>query len=325
MSRSFRAHLLLFFVVAVWGSTFVLIKSALRDITPLLFNLLRMAIAFLCLAVVYRRQWKLITRAGWVSGSLLGLILAVAYQFQTSGLKLTTPSKSAFITGLTLVLVPLLSAVPGMRGRGTGAPAWNVWVGVLLAFAGVVLLAAPVVEGGGGGIFVLPDLAGIGAGDLLTLGCAIAFTFHIVVQDRVSAKELRSPLSEKPATGSHIGLAAIPFEQLALLQLGFCAVIMAVTTPLLEKPHIQLTGLVVVTLAVEAVLATAVAFTVQSWVQQFLAPTYLVLIYAMEPVFAWLTSLAILHQGLSTRAGCGALLILAGVLVAEFIGKKPVQ
>jgi drug/metabolite transporter (DMT)-like permease len=314
MSRSFRAHLLLFCVVAIWGSTFVLVKSALRDITPLLFNLLRMALAFLCLAVLYRRQWKRITRAGWVSGALVGLMLAIAYQFQTAGLNLTTPSKSAFITGLTLVLVPLFSALPGIRRRGAPAPAWNVWLGVLIAFAGVTLLAAPAVKGGGNGLLVLPDLTGVGLGDLLTFGCAVAFTLHIIVQDRVSAKD--AGLS---------GATAIPFEQLALLQLGFCTVVMALSLPVLEKPHLHVTPLLLVTLLVEAVLATAVAFTVQSWVQGFLAPTYLVLIYAVEPVFAWITSLLVLHQGLSARAGCGALLILTGVLTAECIGRKPVQ
>jgi drug/metabolite transporter (DMT)-like permease len=305
MSRSLRAHLLLFSVVAVWGSTFVLVKDALSDVSPLLFNLLRMALAFLCLAVVYRRQWRQISRLAWKSGALIGLILAIAYHLQTSGLKLTTPSNSAFITGLTLVLVPLLAAVPGVRRRGAKAPPWNVWLGVVLAFAGVALMAAPAMAGSGGAVFGLPDLTGIGTGDLLTLGCSFAFAWHITVQDRVSDK-------------------GIPFQQLALLQLGFCTLVMGVTTPLLEKPHLQLTWLVVVTLAVEAVLATAVAFTVQSWVQQFLAPTYLVLIYAVEPVFAWLTSLAFLHQGLSARAGCGAFLILAGVLAAEFLGKKSV-
>jgi drug/metabolite transporter (DMT)-like permease len=319
MSRSLRAHLLLFSVVAVWGCTFVLVKNALRDISPLLFNLIRMALAFLCLAVVYRRQWSKINLAGWKSGALLGLILAIAYHFQTSGLKLTTASKSAFITGLTLVLVPLLTALPGVRRRGTPLPSWNVWLGVLLAFAGVILMAAPAVAGGGGGTSLLPDPSGIGTGDLLTLGCAFAFACHIIVQDRVSDKGRGRCEGPSPV------LEPVPFEQLALLQLGFCTLVMAVSTPLLEKPHLQLTGLVVVTLAVESVLATAVAFTVQSWVQQFLAPTYLVLIYAVEPVFAWLTSLAFLHQGLSTRASCGAFLILAGVLTAEFLGNKAVQ
>jgi len=117
----------------------------------------------------------------------------------------------------------------------------------------------------------------------------------------------------------------IPFEHLALLQLGFCTLVMAITTPLLEKPHLHLSGIVVVALAVSSVLSTAVAFTIQSWVQQFLPPTHLVLIYAFEPVVAWLTSLAILHEGLNARAGCGAVLILAGMLAAEFIGPAAVH
>jgi len=300
MSRSVRAHLLLFCVVGVWGSTFVLVKSVLRDISPLLFNLLRMALAFLCLAVLYRKQWRRIRRAGWISGALLGFVLAVAYQFQTAGLKLTTPSKSAFITGMTLVLVPVLGALPGVRRSGSRPPAWNVWLGVVLAFSGVVLLAAPA-----------GDLAAIGVGDLLTLGCAFAFAAHIILQDRVSDK----------GAGTRADLAAVPFEQLALLQVGFCTLIMAASTPL-EKPYLHWSGLLVVTLIVEAVFATAAAFTIQSWAQKFLAPTYLVLIYAMEPVFAWLTSLAVLHQGLSARAGWGAVLILGGVLAAEVLGNR---
>src|SRR5271156_724852 len=218
MSRSVRAHLILFCVVAIWGSTFVLVKDALRDISPLLFNLLRMALAFLCLAVVYRRQWKHISPAGWKNGAILGLILAIAYQFQTTGLNLTTPSNSAFLTGLTLVLVPLLAALPGVRRRGSHPPPWNVWFGVLLAFIGVALLASPAKAGGG--IFLLPDLAGIGAGDLLTLGCAFAFSCHIVFQDRFSNKD-RVPDQDSgqpdggvPAAGT--GVQTVPFQQLAL-------------------------------------------------------------------------------------------------------------
>jgi drug/metabolite transporter (DMT)-like permease len=301
MSRSVRAHLLLFCVVGVWGSTFVLVKSVLRDISPLLFNLLRMTLAFFCLAVLYHKQWKRIRRAGWISGALLGFVLAVAYQFQTAGLKLTTPSKSAFITGMTLVLVPVLGALPGVRRSGSRPPAWNVWLGVVLAFSGVVLLASPP-----------GNLTGIGAGDLLTLGCAFAFAGHIIFQDRVSEK----------GAGKGTDLAAVPFEQLALLQVGFCTLVMAASTPLLEKPHVRWSGLVVFTLIVEAIFGTAAAFTIQSWAQKFLAPTYLVLIYAMEPVFAWLTSLGFLHQGLSARAGWGAVLILTGVLAAEFLGNR---
>jgi drug/metabolite transporter (DMT)-like permease len=340
MSRSLRAHLLLFCVVALWGSTFVLVKDALRDISPLLFNLIRMALAFLCLAIVYRRRWKRISPAGWRSGALVGLFLAIAYQFQTAGLNRTTPSNSAFITGLTLVLVPLFAVFPGVRRFGAKTPSWNVWLGVLLAFGGVVLLAAPVAAGSGG--FLLPDLAAIGRGDLLTLGCAVAFAFHIILQDRFSNKDatpVAGPregmddnheatfLRKGVQKGTRLTQAveSVPFEHLALLQVGFCTLVMAISTPLLEKPHLQLSGIVVMALAVSSVLGTAVAFTVQSWVQQFLPPTHLVLIYAFEPVVAWLTSLAILHEGLTARAGCGAALILAGMLAAEFIGRAGVQ
>ncbi len=311
MSRTLRAHLVLFGVVAIWGSTFVLLKAALRDISPLLFNLIRMVLAFLCLAIVYRKEWSRITRSGWKSGAILGVLLATAYHFQTAGLQRTTPSKSAFITGLTLVLVPLMSAIPGVSPRGTKTLTWNVWLGVLVSFAGVVFLTAPARAGHA----LLPDLSGIGLGDLLTFGCAVAFTAHIIYQDRVSEKT-----HDSPGDGH-----SVPFAQLALLQIGFCALAMAVSTPLLERPHLQVTRLVVATLIIEAVFATALAFTVQSWVQQFLAPTYLVLIYAMEPVFAWLTSVLILHQGLSRRSGSGALLILAGVGIAELMGRRIVE
>src|ERR1700677_2566423 len=132
-----RAYLLMLFVVAVWGSTFVLIKSALADATPAAFNLARMTLAFLVLAAAYHSSWRGIRKSQLASGALVGLCLAVGYQFQTTGLARTTPSKSAFITGLVVVLVPLFSAVPGLRQRGTPAPRWNAFCGAALAFSGI--------------------------------------------------------------------------------------------------------------------------------------------------------------------------------------------
>src|SRR5450631_2002979 len=114
-----RAYLLMLFVVAVWGATFVLVKSALADATPAAFNLVRMTLAFLVLAAVYHRSWRGLRRHQLGAGVLVGLCLALGYQFQTTGLARTTPSKSAFITGLVVVLVPLFSAIPGLRPPGT--------------------------------------------------------------------------------------------------------------------------------------------------------------------------------------------------------------
>src|SRR5664280_2443635 len=140
-----RAYLLMLFVVAVWGSTFVLVKGALADATPAAYNVVRMTLAFVVLGVVYHRYWRAIRVWQVGAGALVGLCLAVGYQFQTTGLARTTPSKSAFITGLMVVMVPLLSIIPGLRPPGARPPHWNAFLGAALAFLGIVLLTAPAV------------------------------------------------------------------------------------------------------------------------------------------------------------------------------------
>jgi drug/metabolite transporter (DMT)-like permease len=297
MSGKLRAHLLLTAVVCVWGATFVVIKSALADISPLLFNLIRMAIASLCLILIYRRHLRGLRPATLGAGALTGLCLAAGYQFQTAGLRLTTPSKSAFLTGLVVVLVPLLAAVPGLRPPGAGFPRWNAWIGIVAALAGIVLLTAP--EGRTWSLAMLGD---INPGDLLTLGCAVGFSLHVIALAHFSPR--------------------IDFEQLAILQIVFCTLAMAVTTPLLERSWIHWTPRVVVALLVAAVLATATAFTVQAWAQRILPATHTALILALEPVFAWLTAFWVLGAGLHGREILGALLILAGIGVTELIPQQ---
>src|SRR5450631_3910616 len=113
-----RAYLLMLFVVAVWGTTFVVVKGALADATPAAFNLVRMTMALALLAVAYHRSLRGIRRNQLAAGAVVGLFLAMGYQFQTVGLVRTTPSKSAFITGLVVVLVPLFSTIPALRAPG---------------------------------------------------------------------------------------------------------------------------------------------------------------------------------------------------------------
>lgn len=295
-SRSLRAHLLLLGVVCIWGSTFVLVKSALADVSPLLFNVLRMTLAFACLAFYYRGHFGRIDRRALGAGALVGFCLAMGYQFQTAGLRLTTPSKSAFITGMVVVLVPLFSAIPGLRARGTRAPSWNAWLGAIAAFIGIVLLTTPT----GAGF----NPRSIGVGDLLTFGCALGFSFHVLALAHLAPR--------------------FAFEQLALLQIGFCAVFMALSMPLLEHPWIHWSPRVVVALLITSILATATAFAVQSWAQQFLPATHTALILALEPVFAWITSFLLLGDRLSHRSAAGALLILCGIALTELL-PMPVQ
>jgi drug/metabolite transporter (DMT)-like permease len=287
VSRSLKAHLGLVFNTLVWGATFVVIKDALRDITPLYFNAVRMLLAAACLVAMYWRHLRM-QRGTLAYGAILGVLLWLGYSFQTTGLVYTTPSKSAFLTGVHVVLVPVFLTLIWRRRVNH----WTV-LGVATAFVGLFLLTIPASE-------KLLDLSSVNRGDVLTLGCAVAFALHIIVLGR--------------ATKHH------PFEQVAILQTAFAALFMVITVPVLEKPHAVWDQRVIWAVVVTAVFCTAVAFSIQSWAQQFTPPTHTALIFALEPVFAWITSYVVLGERLGGRAALGAVLILGGILLSELMG-----
>lgn len=275
-------------VTMIWGATFVVIKGALNEISPLLFNAVRMTLASLCLFVLYRRAIFAMSAAAFRSGVIVGIFLWLGYEFQTSGLKLTTPSKSGFLTGVSVVLVPVFLAMFWKRRIN----AWTAF-GVAGALVGLFLMTVPS-KGGNS------DLSSVNTGDLLTLGCAVAFAFQIILLGR--------------ATERH------HFQPIAFLQTATAAVMMSLTVPLIENAHSSWSWRVWAAIAVTGVLGTAVAFTVQAWAQQFTPATHTALIFALEPVFAWLTSYMVEGERLGLRASIGALLILAGVLLSELKG-----
>jgi drug/metabolite transporter (DMT)-like permease len=287
------AHILLLAVVFVWGTTFVLIKDALADASPLLFNLLRMALAFVALAIVNHRQLRHISRHALFSGLIVGTFLAAGYQFQTAGLARTTPAKSAFITGLVVVFVPIFTIVPALRSTNTPPPRWSTAIGALLAFSGLLLLTTPT------GTSAHNIFVSIGRGDLLTLACAMAFAGHLLALAHTSHR--------------------VPTGQLATLQIGVAAILMAITLPLGGRPYISITPRLLIALAVTSLLATAAAFTIQSWAQQHLPPTHTAVLLTLEPVFACLTSFLVLHEHLGRRALLGATLILVGIALTELL------
>lgn len=293
-----RAYILMLLVVAVWGSTFVVIKGALADATPAAFNLVRMGLAFILLAVAYQRAWRGIRRSDLAAGALVGLCLATGYQFQTIGLVRTTPSKSAFITGLVVVLVPIFSTIPALRPPGMRPPRWNAYSGAALAFVGILLLTAPATATGRL-IGSIPDWSSINSGDVLTFGCSVGFAFHCITLGHLSPR--------------------IPFQPLALLQVGFCALFMAVSLPIIEHPQIRFTPRLIAALLIAAALATAAAFSIQSWAQSVLPSTHIALLLTMEPVFAWITSFLFMGERMGLRPACGALLILAAIAMTELI------
>ncbi len=289
MQRPLKAHLSLVLVTLVWGCSFVLVKQALADSSPLTLNAVRMALSAVLLSIYFRRNLLKLDRRAAAAGSIVGVFMFAGYAFQTEGLRLTTASKSAFLTGGSTVLVPLFLVVFWR----TKIHRWRV-VGILLALCGLFLMTVPAGRQG------LADYANINLGDILTIGCAVAFAFHIIFIGRASQR--------------------VPFEQIAVVQLIVSAGLMSIAAPLLEHPHLRLSPGVVVAILITGILGTAVAFTVQAWAQQFTPATHAALIFNLEPVFAWIASFLYLHERLGLRAGAGALLILAGVLVSELLG-----
>ena len=288
--HSLLAHLLLIAVTFVWGTTFPLVKAALREVSPLLFNLLRMALASVVLFLANGRFLHGIPRAQLKMCALAGLLLALGYELQTVGLTRTTPSKSAFLTGLVVVFVPLLSAFPGVRAFGTPRPHALAFGGAVCAFAGLVLLTSQ--PGAGASL-----LSGLHLGEWLTLGCAVAFAFHLLTLARAAQE--------------------VPPRTLGTLQIAFATLTMLILLPLETHPALHWRPVVCMALAITSVLATAAAFTIQSWAQGHLPASHTALIFTLEPVFAWLTSLLFFGERLGSRALSGAALILCGILLAE--------
>jgi drug/metabolite transporter (DMT)-like permease len=292
LSRSAKAHIYLVLVTLIWGATFVQIKAALVYASPLLFNVVRMTLAAVALCLIFRKDLVRLTRGSFCAGAIVGFFLWLGYEFQTTGLKLTTASKSAFLTGMSVVLVPVFLALFFRRHINR----WTV-AGVGAAFVGLYLLTVPAGANG------MTDFSSINRGDVLTMACAVSFAFQIIFMGRATQR--------------------FSFQQVASVEAVVCALLMAISVPVIEKPFIVWNSTVIAAILVTGLLGTAVAFTVQAWAQQFTPPTHTALIFSLEPVFAWITSYLVLKERLGLRAGLGAVLILGGVLLSELKSSSP--
>jgi len=280
-----RAEAALVSNTIIWGATFVVVKQALHDVSPVLFLALRFTLATAVLVVLFRGSWSNPRNPRWslAGGALAGTFLFSGYAFQTIGLQYTTAPKSAFLTGLTAVMTPLLAAAV-YRNR----PRAMEIGGVLLATCGMALMTLP----------ALPGAAlSMNRGDLLTVCCAACYSAHILVLSRYSA------------TAS--------FELLSTAQIGISALLAWSLFRGMETPHIRWTPGVWAAILITGIFATALAFTFQAWAQRYTTSTRTALIFMLEPVFAWITSYLLTGETLSGRAAAGAGLILTGILAVE--------
>lgn len=274
-------------VTFIWGTTFVVVKVAIREIPVYEFLTIRFALGLLVLApfVIWKIKTGAWSRPALIGGTLAGIAMAVGYATQTLGLQYTTATRSAFITGLTVVFAPLLSTLLFKRAPNIFGAA-----GILVSFVGLVLLT--------GGIS-----GALGRGELLTLLTALSFGFHVVVLSRYS-----------PDADSFL---------ITGIQVAVCTVIFAVASVLTEHVTGVHGSAVIGALLLTGVAATAFAFFVLVWAQRYLSATATAVTLTMEPVFAGLTGYVFLHERLHGRERIGALLIFVAMLLADTRGEAP--
>jgi len=275
------ADLSLLILTLLWGTSFLVVHDTVIGTSVGVFLVLRFLVATVGAAVVVWVRKEKPTPGVLRDGALLGLTLFAGFLFQTEGLRFTTPARSGFLTGLSVLIVPILERV--LRHRRV-AP--RAWLGVVLAFVGLGILAEPIGA-------LAPE---VHLGDLLTVACAVAFSFQILyTSERTHGHSLGLLTLIQVATTGILSLAILPFE-----------------TPALAR-----TPAFVASLAYTGLVTTTLAYLVQNWAQRRVSATRAAILFTMEPLFAAVVSHVVGGEPLGPELLLGGGLIILGVLVVE--------
>lgn len=264
-------------VTAVWGVTFVQVKDAVALYPLFAFLAVRFAIATAALAPFAATRVRGLGRRGSAAGAWLGLLLAGGYVLQTAGLERTTVSGTGFVTGMYVVLTPVIAL---LLFRSAIAPA--AWAGVALSTIGLLMLAG--VHGSAGG-------------DALVLAGAAVYSLQIVLMERYAPRY--DPL-------------AFTFVEMVAAAVGLLVVALA-RGDLSVPRGWTVWGALLVT----GVFASALAYLVQTWAQRRTSATRTALVFALEPVFAALFGYTLDGDRLGALGWGGCALIMAGIVLAE--------
>lgn len=275
------AVLMLMAAGATWGATFPVVKQALADTGPLTFLALRFGLAAALLLPTLR--FAAGSRRGTWRAVSCGVALFVGYAFQTTGLATSTPARSAFITALSIVLVPLLEPLFGI-----GRPTARVWSGAVLALAGLAVL-------------LRPETRPVSSGDFLTFLCAIAFAIHLLLLQWT--------------------VRVVPAARASMIQVLTTAGL-AVPIAGIERWRFAPTTRLTVAILICAIVATIGAFWVMTAVQQVLSAAVTAVVLAFEPVAAAVASVAMGLEAPSLAMGLGGMVVVAGVILASAAPKR---
>jgi drug/metabolite transporter (DMT)-like permease len=264
-------------VTAVWGVTFVQVKDAVALYPLFAFLAVRFVLATFVLVLPGSRRVRTLGASGTGAATLLGLLLAAGYVLQTAGLERTTVSSTGFVTGMYVVLTPLIAVAVF---RSPISPA--AWAGVTLATLGLAMLAG---------------LHGSAAGDFLVLAGAGVYSLQIVLMERYAPR---------------YDALAFTLVEMAAAAVGLFAVALARGDLGLPRGW-TVWGALLVT----GIFASALAFLVQTWAQRRTSATRTALAFAMEPVFAALFGYTLDGDRLGAFGWGGCAAIMGGILLAE--------
>jgi drug/metabolite transporter (DMT)-like permease len=281
-----RSDLTLFAVAIVWGSGFVAQRVAAAHLSPWMYNGTRFLLGALVVLPLVAKRLRRLTRTEWWGGALAGLLLFGAAFFQQTGLRFTTAGKAGFITGLYVVIVPLLLALVWQQW-----PRWSAWVASLMATAGLFLLSRGVGKG------VQLNALTLAPGDGWVVACAVVWALHVILIGRLAPKT------------DALRLALVQYVVCGVLSLGIALAFGRDTTA----------GLAAARWAIlyNGVTSVGLGFTLQVVGQRKAPPTDAAIILSMESVSAALFGWLLLGERLVALqiVGCG--LMLAGTLLVQ--------
>jgi len=288
----YKSEAILLLVTILWGGTFVIVKEALNDISSMAFLFARFSIAGIILLPFMRK--RNFTKQNILPGIFLGALLFAEFAVQTIGLKFTSATKSGFLTGTAVIMVPLLQVLIEKR-----KPTKGVIIGTILVLIGISFLSS-------GGSSILNLFSDIGSnfnlGDFLTLISALFFALYIIYLDIETSKH------------DFRVLLFLQFITTSFLAEIFLFLFSATN---LEPIKIDLTQNLIFAVAYTSIFATLLATALQTKYQKDVTPAKAGIIFSFEPIFSAIFAFFILGEIITNFGYFGAALIVLGLLISE--------
>lgn len=279
MKKRIPGELILLLTAIIWGYGFVAVANSLDRLTPMQLLLLRFGIASLILVIVFNKNVRALKKTTLKKGVILGVLIFIGFVLQTFGMKYTTPSKNAFLTGVNVILVPLIAYFLFKR-RLTRQEV----IGAILSVIGI-------------GLLTLRTDGQVNIGDLLTLGCAVAFAFHIFYTTLFMADE--SPVD------------------IAIIQTVTSMVLAALAVAAEGAPMVSPDRNSLMSVLYLAIFSTTLTTLLQAYGQKYTSETRSAILLSTESLWGTFFSFVFLGEALTFRLIAGGLIIFAAILLAQ--------